>query len=256
MYLIDTHSHLDTFIEDVPAVLKRAVDNHVKKLISIGAGDGLGSNDLSAQLAEKYDNIWFSLGIHPHDSEKYPDLLALEKYFSSPKLVAMGETGLDYFRDWAPQEAQRSLFRQTIRIAKELKKPLIIHCRDAAEETMRILIEEQAQDVGGVFHCYAEDATFAEKLIDLNFFVSFTGIITFKKALDRQEAARLIPLDQIFLETDSPYMAPEPYRGQASEPGHVYYIAKKLAEIKGISLEEVADQTSRNAEKLFPLISL
>ena len=253
MDLIDSHSHLDSFVDKLDEVLARAADNHVTKLISIGAGDALASNDLSAQLADKHKNIWFSIGIHPHDAEKCPDILALEKYFASPKLVALGETGLDFFRDWAPQDAQRALFRQTIQVAKELKKPLIVHCRDAAAETLKILKEEDAQKVGGVFHCFAEDAQFAQRLRDINFLVSFTGALTFKKAFDRQEAARLTPLDQILLETDSPYMAPEPFRGQSSEPYHVYYVAKKLAELKGITIEEIAAQTTTNAEKLFSL---
>ena len=192
----------------------------------------------------------------PHDAGSFTELKHLETLAANPRVVAIGETGLDFYRDWAPKENQYRLFENTIAFAKEMRKPLIIHCRDAGEETLMILKKNGAADVGGVFHCYAEDAEFAERLADINFIVSFPGSLTFKNAVRVREAARNIPLERIMLETDAPYMAPEPHRGKPSEPAHVAHIALKLAEIKELPLEEVARVTSANAERLFHISPL
>lgn len=252
MELIDTHCHLTTAPpEELPEILARAKECSVKRMLSVGASDGIQSARDSIKLAEDYPEIFTSIGVHPHDAGSHQTLSEIEELASHKKTVAIGETGLDYFRDWAPIEDQKKLFENSIALALNLKKPLIIHCREATVDTLEILNRTKAREVGGVFHCFAEDSEFAKKLEDLNFIVSFPGVLTFKKATDRRAAALDIPLDRIMLETDMPYMAPEPFRGKKSEPMHVYQIAKTLAEVKGISLEEVAQATTENAERIF-----
>ena len=254
MELIDTHCHLTTVdSNDMAAVIERAAECFVKRMVSIGASEGKESAKKSIEIAEKYPQIYSSVGIHPHDAGCATELGELEQLAEHEKVKAIGECGLDFFRDWAPVEDQRVLFKNTIAFARNIKKPLIIHCRDAAEETLKTLKDNSAEEVGGVFHCYAEDAEYAKILRDMNFLVSFTGTVTFKKAIDRREAVAGIPLEQIMLETDMPYMAPEPFRGKPSEPMHVYQIARKVAEVKGISLEEVAKITTNTAVEFFEL---
>lgn len=252
--LIDTHCHLTYAAEGtLEDILKRAAEKNVKRFVCIGAGDVLDSAKDALELTKKFPNIWMSAGIHPHDAGKDFSMEEFRELLAQPKVVAVGETGLDFYRDWSPFEAQESVFRETIRLAREVKKPLIIHCRDAAEKTLSVLREEKAEEVGGVFHCYAQDAVFALLLADMNFMVSFPGSLTFKKADALRHTALQIPLSQIMLETDMPYMAPEPFRGKESEPMHVLNIAECLAKVKGISLEEVAAVTTQNAERLFKL---
>jgi len=257
MELIDTHCHLSTVeIEDIPKVLERAAECSVKRMVAIGASEGKKSARQSIEIAEAFDCIYCTVGIHPHDAGSHTELEELEQLAEHKKVKAIGETGLDFFKDWAPVEEQRKLFTNTIAFSKNIKKPLIIHCRDAKEETFETLVKTKASEVGGVFHCYAEDAEFAKKLRDINFLVSFTGTVTFKKATDRREAVAGIPLEQIMLETDMPYMAPEPFRGKPSEPMHVYQIARTIAEVKEVSLEEVGKITTDTAIDFFNLPSL
>ena len=254
MDLIDTHCHLYTFEDEkIPAILARAKEAHVSRAICIGAGHGLVSAEKSVSLAKKYDNVFASVGIHPHDAAADVSIRDVAEYADYNKVVAIGETGLDFFRDWSPKEEQYRLFEETVAFAKEIKKPLIIHCRDALNETLEVLIKNNAKEVGGVFHCYAGDEEFAKKILDLNFIISITGTLTFKKATEFRNTVKEIPLTQIMLETDAPYMAPEPYRGKKSEPAHVLEIAKMLSEIKEVSLAEVAKKTTANAEHLFSL---
>lgn len=252
--LFDTHCHLysipNTFIDDI---IKNAQDAGVTRIVCIGASEQLVSAETSVNFANKYSNIWASIGIHPHDTGRCHEIKQLEHYASNPKVVAIGETGLDYYRDWAPKENQIKVFRDTIALAKNFKKPLIIHSREAGEDCLRMLIEENAKEVGGVFHCYAEDAEFAKKLQDINFLISVPGTLTFKSANRFREIIKEIPIEQIMLETDAPYMAPEPYRGKASEPKHVLQIAQKLAEIKNMSLEKVASITTNTALNFFKI---
>lgn len=254
MQLIDTHFHL-TFehAEPLQDILARAKEQAVSRFICIGASKGIESAPAAIRLAEEYPEVWATVGVHPHDAGSYQSLSEIESLASHAKVVAVGETGLDYFRDWAPVEDQKKLFRYTVSFALELGKPLVIHSREAAEDCIEVLKELGADKVGGVFHCYAEDEVFARRLADLNFLVSFTGNLTFKKATEMRRIASEIPLEQIMLETDMPYMAPEPFRGKPSEPGHVAQIAKVLAEAKGVSVEEVAQVTTANAERLFGL---
>lgn len=252
MNLVDTHCHLThTPREELAELIERAEKCNVSKLVCIGASDGIMSAKDSLEIANSFPNIYCSIGIHPHDAGSHQNLNEISALASEEKVVAIGETGLDYFKDWAPIEDQKKLFRNSISLAKEVGKPLIIHSRDAAEDSLNILKELSADSVGGVFHCYAENSEFARKLADFNFLVSFTGNVTFKKALDRREAVAGIPLEQLMLETDMPYMAPEPFRGKPSEPMHVLKIAETVAKVKEVSLEEVARVTTQTACDFF-----
>jgi TatD DNase family protein len=254
LILIDTHCHLNAVEpSSVSTLVNNAVSQNVKKMICVGAIEGLAGADKALKISEEYDNVWASVGIHPHDASEFTSPAKILKHFSHEKVVAVGETGLDFFKDWAPKDNQIVLFKNTIRLALELGKPLIIHCRDAYEECFKILNEEKAEVVGGVFHCYGHDLDFTKRLLDLNFLVSFPGTVTFKNASALREVVKRIPLTQMMLETDSPYMAPEPFRGKPSEPAHVRLIAEKIAEVKGLTLEEVAKVTTANAHKLFGL---
>lgn len=252
MELTDTHCHLP-MLEHKPLeqIFADAAEAGVTRMICIGAAEEIDSAHKAIDLAEEYENVWATVGIHPHDAGKCKDVLPLEPLLDHKKAVAVGETGLDFFRDWAPIEDQRKVFADTISLAKNFGKPLIIHCRDAHEETLKTLKKLKADEVGGVFHCYAEDDEFAKALADINFLVSLTGILTFKKAEELRDSVSRIPLEQIMLETDCPYMAPEPHRGKPAEPAHVLHIAECLAEVKGISVEEVAEATNNTAFKFF-----
>lgn len=254
MELIDTHCHLTgKSDEEIAEIVQRAAACDVTRFIYIGASQGVESAAHAADIAEKFPSIWASVGVHPHDAGDYQSLELIESLLSHPRVVAIGETGLDYFRDWAPVPEQKLLFANTIAVAKNCKKPLIVHCRQAADDTLAILKANNAHEVGGVFHCYSEDAEYAKKLADINFRVSFTGNITFKSAVALREAVANIPLSQIMLETDSPYMAPEPFRGKTCEPMYVKIIAEMVAEVKKLSLEEVARETTKNAEEFYRL---
>lgn len=252
MELIDTHCHLTSFdAERLSQVLINAESRNVKKMLCVGAGMGDDSPGLAVSLANKYSNIWASVGVHPHGAASVANVSHLSRLAADKRVVAIGETGLDFFRDWAPKESQVELFVSSIVLAREYKKPLIIHTRDALEETFAIMEREKAWEVGGVVHCFAGDADFAERLRDINFKVSFPGSITFKKADKLRTVVKQIPLEQIMLETDTPFMAPEPFRGKDSEPMHVYEVAKKIAELRELPIEEIARVTSKNAMELF-----
>ncbi|MCB0344481.1 MAG: TatD family hydrolase [Bdellovibrionales bacterium] len=252
--LIETHCHLNyAEQEQLPTLFANARKCGVNRMICIGASDGLKSIGEAIALAETYDFVWASAGLHPHDAGSFTSADEIEEIARHPRVVAVGETGLDFFRDWSPFDAQELLFKSQIELAKRVGKPLIIHCRDAMKQTVALLQEGGADTVGGVFHCFAGTARDAAVLREMNFLVSFTGNLTFKKAVELREAAKEIPLDQIMVETDMPYMAPEPFRGKPSEPMHVYQVALKLAEIKHVTFEEVAARTTANAERLFKL---
>ena len=207
-------------------------------------------------LATRYDNFWCSAGVHPdNEGVREPsveDLLALAQL---PRVVAIGETGLDYYRlegrTLAQMEWQRERFRVHIRAARDARLPLVVHTRSASADTLSILREEGAGPAGGVFHCFTETDSVARAALDLGFFISFSGILTFKNAADLREIARFVPLDRCLIETDSPYLAPVPYRGKLNRPGLVPYVARQIADLKGIGEAEVAEATSRNFERLF-----
>ncbi|HYP86888.1 MAG TPA: TatD family hydrolase, partial [Polyangiaceae bacterium] len=193
-----------------------------------------------------------TLGVHPHDAASCDDTLEAElrSLAEAPRVVAIGEVGLDFHYDHSPRERQAELFRRFIQHARELEKPLVIHTRSAPEETLRILSEENARDVGGLIHCFSEDKAFAERALELGFYLSFSGIVTFKRSVEIQEVAAWAPADRILVETDSPYLAPVPVRGKRCEPAYVLHTARFVAGLRGVSLEALAEQTSQNAARL------
>lgn len=251
--LIDSHTHLDAveFDSDRDDVIRRARDAGVTRIITIGAGRGFDSASSAIALAEKHDFIYATAGVHPHDAGIDLDIGRLESLVAHPKVVAVGETGLDFYRDWSPVAGQRKWFAAQIEIALKARKPLVIHSRQAGEECIRTIEEMGASAIGGVFHCYAEDEIFAERLAGLGFLVSVPGTLTFKKADELRRIFAAIPLEQIMVETDAPYMAPEPYRGKRCESSFVVETARVLANVKNLSLDEVAAKTTENAERLF-----
>lgn len=207
-------------------------------------------------LALRYDNFWSSVGVHPDNEDvREPTVDDLVSLAARPRVVAIGETGLDYYRlngrTVADMEWQRERFRVHIRAGRITRKPLVIHTRSASADTLAVLREEGAGDATGVFHCFTETMDVARAALDLGFMISFSGILTFKTAADLREVARFVPLDRCLIETDSPYLAPVPFRGKTNSPAYVPYVARQIAELKGIGVEEVAKQTSSNFEELF-----
>ena len=253
--VIDSHAHLDApeFEPDIDQVIARALTAGVSHIITIGAGYGTESAKRAVALADKHESVFAAIGVHPHDAKALPDLSELAQLIAHPKVVAIGETGLDFFRDWSPFDLQEKWFRAQISFALKYSKPLIIHSREAGPKCLEILTELGASKVGGVFHCFAEDAEFAKRLSQINFLVSFPGTITFKKADKLREVMAQIPLTQIMVETDAPFMAPEPNRSKRCESAFVVDTARKIAEIKGVPFEQVAQVTSETARKFFGL---
>ncbi len=251
-YLIDTHCHINDLSEtELSSLIERAKNVHVNKMICIGASQGTSSSFEAVSISEKYKEVYATVGIHPHDADNHLWTDQLLSLTENPKVVAIGETGLDFFKEWSDFKKQEVLFRNTIDIAKNIKKPLVIHCRDAFSECVKILKEQKAEEVGGVFHCFSGTADEAKLLSDINFMVSYTGIITFKNAHAIRNEASKIPLSQIMLETDSPYMAPEPHRGKKSEPAHISHIAETLSKTHQTDFNEVSKITTENALRLF-----
>jgi TatD DNase family protein len=254
--LFDTHCHLDDprLLGELDAVLERAAEAGVRRITSIGCASNVASVMSAVEIARRHpDRISATVGVHPHDAKHLDDALcdAISGAGSDPTVVAIGETGLDFHYDHSPHEAQEEAFRRQIAIAKELKKPLVIHTRSAPKQTLRILREEHARDVGGIIHCFSEDAPFAAAALDLGFVSSFSGIVTFKKALAVQEAALKQPADSLLVETDAPYLAPIPRRGKRNEPAYVAYTAARIAELRGDDPEAFARTTYENALRIF-----
>jgi TatD DNase family protein len=254
--IFDTHTHLDNqaFSEDRKDVVARARAAGVSRLLTVGAGRGLDSAEAAIALAEQYPYVYASAGVHPHDAGMELDIERLRDYAKHSRVVAIGETGLDFFRDWSPVDKQREWFCRQIDVALEVNKPLIIHSRDAGEECIETLRDNGADRVGGVFHCFAENAAFAERLAEMGFLVSFPGTVTFKNAVAVREVVRSIPLNQIMLETDAPYMAPVPHRGKRCESAFLVETARMVAEIRGIPFEVLVEQTTLNALELFKIV--
>jgi TatD DNase family protein len=258
MRFFDTHAHLDgsAFADDRDAVFERAHDAGITDLVLIGASDGFESNLAALNLASKpRPRVHLSLGIHPHDAAKVaPESVArVAELAEDPRVVAVGETGLDYYYDNSPRAEQQAMFRDFIGVARQLRKPLVIHTRDAEEDTLAILAEENAKDVGGIIHCFSGTEHLARGALDLGFYISFSGILTFKKSEEIREVARWMPRDRALVETDCPYLAPVPYRGKRNEPAYVLHTAEKLAELWALPLDEVKRVTGENAVRLFGL---
>lgn len=252
---IDSHCHLDRidlkpYQNDFSVFMQEVKNHHIEHLLCIAID--LEAYPAMFDLVKDYANISLSVGVHPNENDgnepSFEELMALAQH---AKVVAIGETGLDYFRSEGDLDWQHQRFKTHIQVAKALKKPLIIHTREAAEDTLKVLAAEGADQVGGVIHCFTEDWDFAQKAIALNFYISFSGIVTFKNALAIQEAAQKIPANRFLIETDSPYLAPMPFRGKPNYPLYVQYVAKKLAELRGTTTEEIAAQSSANFYTLF-----
>ncbi|MDO3380060.1 TatD family hydrolase [Geoalkalibacter halelectricus] len=251
--LIDTHAHLDNrpFAQDLEDVIARARDNDVDTILTVGCD--LESSRHSIALAQRFTEVYAAVGIHPHDALQADEegLRQLRELAVAAKVVALGETGLDYYRDRAPRDAQRLAFRRQIRLARELALPLIVHDRDAHEDILTILREEQAAEVGGVIHCFSGDLAMARACLEMGFYISFPATITYPKNSELREVVRSVPMERLLIETDCPYLAPQPFRGKRNEPAYVRLTAEKVAEIKGLSLEDVARITTLNAGNLF-----
>ena len=251
--LVDSHAHLDgrQFENDIEETIERATANGISHILTIGCD--LESSENSIAVAEKYENIFAAVGVHPHDATEINNaaLAKLRTMLSHPKVVALGEIGLDYYRDRSPREIQRDAFRQQIRLARAVGKPIIVHDRDAHDEVIQILKEENAAEVGGVLHCFSGDLKMAKQCLELGFYLSFTGTITYPKNEAIREIIKEIPIDRMLIETDCPYLSPQKFRGKRNEPAYVRYTAEKLAEIKGLTIEDVARVTSRNCHDLF-----
>lgn len=251
--LFDSHAHLDDlkFDQDREQVLKNAIDGGVGYILNPGAD--LESSVRATELANKHDMVYGAVGVHPHEVKDMDEITLelLRGLTKKPKVVAIGEIGLDFYYDHSPRDLQREWFRRQIRLAKDVSLPIIIHDRDANDEVMKILKEEKAFDTGVVLHCYSGSAELARQYVKLGAYLSIAGPVTFKNARKTVEVVESIPLKYLLVETDSPYLAPVPYRGKRNEMAHVKQVAEKIAEIKGVSLEEVAFETTQNAKKFF-----
>jgi TatD DNase family protein len=253
---VDTHCHLDMaeYQADVAEVIAAARRSGVTKIITIGID--LASSRRAVELAAQHEGVYAAVGIHPHDADHAKDetiFQHLRELATAAHVVGFGEIGLDYAKNYAEQEAQVRVFARQLVLAKELHLPLIIHDRDAHEDCLRLLREIGPFPCSGVMHCFSGDAALAEQVLDLGFYLSIPGIVTFPKAESLREVVRALPLDRLLLETDGPFLAPVPFRGKRCCPEHVLYTAATVASLHGVSLAQLADQTSRNAEKLFAL---
>ena len=249
---IDSHCHINfpELNEKIDQVLNNMKNHHISHALCVSVT--LDKIDEILSLANKYSNIYASVGVHPdYENIEEPDIDTLYRYSKEKKVVAIGETGLDYFRLKGDLSWQRERFRTHIRAAIKSSLPLIVHTRNAQEDTIKIMREEGADSTTGVMHCFTESYEMAKQAIDLGFYISFSGIITFKNAESLRDTVKKIPIENILIETDSPYLAPVPNRGKLNEPANVIYVAEKIAELKGISIEEVAEITTNNFFTLF-----
>ncbi len=252
--LVDSHCHLDfpDYTEGVEPLLANMAQAGVSHALCVSVSLERFPSVLA--LAERHDNLFASVGVHPdHADAQEPSVEELVHLAAHPRIVAIGETGLDYYRQ--PREVvawQRERFRTHIRAARAVGKPLIIHTRNAAEDTLAILAEERAHEVGGVMHCFTESLAVAEQAMAMGFYISFSGIVTFKNAASLREVAAAIPLERLLVETDAPYLAPVPHRGKRNEPAYVVYVAETIARVKGVALEDVARASRENFFRLFP----
>ncbi|WP_339387351.1 TatD family hydrolase [Vibrio caribbeanicus] len=251
---IDSHCHLDKLdLQDVhnglDDVLQKAREVKVTEMLSVGVT--LDSFPKMLGMIEPYSNIYASCGVHPLDVESPFALDLLHEYASHPRVVAIGETGLDYHYQPETSQLQKLRFEQQVDLAVKLNKPLIIHTRNAREDTLSILRNGHADQCGGVIHCFTEDLPFAEAAMELGFYISISGIVTFKQATELKEVVKVLPLERLLIETDSPYLAPVPHRGKENQPAYVVEVASYIARLKGCSLSEVAEKTTQNFKKLF-----
>jgi len=254
--MLDSHAHLDfrNFDKDRDEVLKRAEKSGIKLLINVGVD--LPSSRKSIELAEKYSFIYAAVGIHPHDAAAVPSdyLQQLEEMARHPRVVALGEMGLDFYRDRSPRSLQQEVFRGQLRLARKVNLPVIIHSRQAHDTLLKILEEEGVPPRGGVMHCFSGDLKLAEKCLKLGLYISFAGPITYSSRNNNlSEVAAAVPLEKLLIETDAPFLPPEPWRGKRNEPAYVLRVAEKIASLKGVTAEEVGLKSLENAGTLFSI---
>jgi TatD DNase family protein len=257
--VIDTHCHLDMLgsgEEDVAATVSRAAARGVAPIITVGID--LASSKKAIRFAEQNPSVYATVGIHPHNVQELNDNSygELEKLCRMPKVVAYGEIGLDYVKQYAPKDLQREHYARQVDLAKEMELPLVIHDREAHDDVLHILNAKAPFSAGGVMHCFSGDWHLAQKVLDLGFILSIPGVVTFKKAAVMQEVAKKVPLDKLIIETDAPFLAPEPLRGKKNIPEYVLYTAQKIAELRGLSLLDIVRATTENARKIFKMRTL
>jgi TatD DNase family protein len=261
---VDSHAHLEMeqFDADRVQMIARAHDGGIEKIVAIGSGTGPGSLDCGIQLAEQYEFIYATIGIHPHEAKLATDadFQELEQLAKRPKVIACGEIGLDYFYDHSPRELQQQVFLRQMELARAAKLPIVIHCRpsagsdDAWDDCLNLLEQHWgASRLGGILHCFTGAWPYAKRALDLGFMISFAGNITFPKAQTIRDAAKEVPLERVLIETDSPFLAPAPHRGKRNEPLFVKEVARQLGEIRGRSTEEIGSQTATNFHSFFKL---
>ena len=253
--LIDSHAHIQgaEFNQDIGAVIERARDAGVEKIVVVGGAGDLSSNDAALALAESFSGLFATVGMHPHDAKVVSDedLKRLKELTKNPKIVAVGETGLDFYYDHSPRKVQMELFCRFIQMALETRLPIVVHNRQADCEVAELLKREGKGEVRGIIHCFTSNFEAAREFLDLGFYLSFSGIITFENGGSLRDVVRKLPLDRILVETDSPYLAPVPHRGKRNEPAFVRMVAETIASARGVSVAEVAQATSLNAQRLF-----
>lgn len=256
---VDSHCHLagEEFAGDLETVIQRARDAGLAHALVILAADDDKEFDQARRVATLWSDARFSIGVHPHAAAKYSadpteaPRIVQQRLDTEPNARAIGEIGLDYYYDFAPMQIQQHVFREQIRLARRRKLPIVIHTREAEDDTFRILAEESAGEVGGVFHCFTGDRAMARRVLDLGFHISLAGIVTFPNALELREVAKVVPLERLLIETDSPYLAPVPLRGNRNEPANVTHVAEVVGEVRGTSAEAVGDAARANFERLF-----
>ncbi|HYA62116.1 MAG TPA: TatD family hydrolase [Candidatus Sulfotelmatobacter sp.] len=258
MDLIDSHAHIDfpQFAEDREAMLERARAAGVNTILAIGTGPGPEQLGAAIPLAEAHDWIYTTVGIHPHEAKEVTPahLDTLARLAQHPKVIAWGEMGLDYYYDHSPREVQQRVFREQMELARAAKLPIIIHCRDAWTDCLNLLEEEwKSSGLGGVLHCFTSTIADAQRGLDMGFLVSFTGNLTYPKAQNIRDVAKALPLEKILIETDSPYLAPQAFRGKRNEPAYVAEVAKALASVRDLGTEETASLTAANFRRFFRL---
>ena len=255
IYFIDSHAHLDAeqFDKDRDDLICSLEDNRIEKVVTIG--DNLENSRKAVKIAEKFPAVFSTIGVHPHYAKDFSDEIFFEfdELIKHPKVVAVGEIGLDYHYEFSKKEIQKKVFKRFIEYAVKSDKPVVIHNRDSDDDLLSILKESGINQFSGIIHCFQSDMDMVKKLLDYGFYISFSGLITFKNAENLRKIVAYVPLNRLLIETDSPYLAPEPKRGKRNEPAFVKYVAQKIAEIKNITLAEVAEQTIKNTRTVYKI---
>ena len=257
--MIDSHCHIagPEFVQDLSSVIGRAREAKLAHALVIVAADDEAEIEQAQEVAKQWDAVRFSVGVHPHAAGKFAEDPAaaatrVDEVMNGQALTrGLGEIGLDYHYDFAPRDVQQQVFREQIRLAKRRRLPIVIHTREAEEDTFRVLDEERARDTGGVFHCFTGDRAMAQRALDIGFHISLAGIVTFPRALELKEVAKMVPIERLLIETDSPFLAPVPNRGRRNEPANVVHVAATIAELRGAAPDEIGQAARANFEKLF-----